>query len=243
MRYFGLIGYPLVHSFSPGYFRKKFEALDVKDSVYDLYPLVHIEEFPELLRKIDFCGLNVTIPYKEKVIPFLDKLDEVARHVGAVNCISVSKGKTTGYNTDVYGFEVSLLEFLRGDLNKKALVLGRGGAAKAVHYVLKKLNIPYLEVSRQSGQGIGYDDIRAEILNEYTLIINTTPVGMYPDIDVCPDLPYTYLSATHFLYDLIYNPKKTLFLAKGFQQNCKIINGERMLQLQAEKSWEIWQHV
>ncbi len=243
MQYFGLIGYPLEHSFSPTYFRKKFEDLNIQDASYKLYPLVHIQEIQDLLTQFKFSGLNVTIPYKEKVIPYLDALDDIARDVGAVNCIKIYKGKTIGYNTDVYGFEVSLLAFLQGDINKKALVLGNGGASLAVKYVLKKLQISYLEVSRHSGKGIGYGQISAEVLKEYSLIINTTPVGMYPNLDECPDLPYMYLNESHFLYDLIYNPKKTLFLTKGFHQNCKIINGEWMLQLQAEKSWEIWQNV
>jgi len=243
MQKFGLIGYPLEHSFSPGYFRRKFEALKITDAEYHSYPIAIIEDLEDLLSSNEFCGLNVTIPYKEKVLPFLNELDEIAFEVGAVNCIKIYKGKRVGYNTDVFGFEVSLLEFLRGDLNKKALVLGSGGAAKAVHYVLRKLNIPYLEVSRNSERGIGYEDINPRILDEYTLIINTTPLGMYPKTNECPNLPYVELNESHFLYDLIYNPKKTLFLARGFQQNCNIINGERMLQLQAEKSWEIWQNV
>jgi len=234
----GLIGYPLSHSFSPGYFAEKFEKLGLSNSEYRAYSIDHISKIDKIF-KSGVTGLNVTIPYKEQVIPYLDKLSEEAQEIGAVNTIKIVDGMKVGHNTDVYGFQASLLEQLDNIIVKKALVLGSGGAAKAVGFVLDRLRIEYQIVSR-SKSNLSYTDLNAEILKNHKLIINTTPLGMYPKIDSCPDIPYEALSKKHFLYDLVYNPEKTLFLIKGESAGSCIKNGNDMLILQAEKSWEIW---
>ncbi len=242
---FGLIGYPIAHSFSKNYFSDKFLKEGINDSYYELFPLKMIGELPDLIHRFqNLKGLNVTIPYKELVIPFLDEIDENAKEVGAVNTIKVESGKLFGYNTDVYGFEKSLRQFLnQAQLKtiKKALILGTGGAAKAVKYVLKKLGISYSLVSRKIKKGdLLYEDLDEKTLSAYQLIINTTPVGMAPKTATFPDLNYNLLDSNHFLYDLVYNPEKTVFLTKGKKQGCMIMNGLPMLHLQAEKAWEIW---
>lgn len=237
---YGLIGYPLSHSFSPGYFKGKFAKAEI-DAVYRLFPLANIKELPKLLAEhSSLSGLNVTIPYKEQVIPFLDDIDNAAKTIAAVNCIKISNGKLKGYNTDVIGFEQSLAPLLQPQ-HTKALVLGTGGAAKAVAYVLDKLNIDYKLVSSSGKTGtVAYEDISAATVDEHTLIINTTPLGMHPNIDACPDIPYSALGETHLLYDLIYNPEETLFLKRGKAQGATTKNGYEMLVLQAEASWDIW---
>ncbi len=245
---FGLIGYPLSHSFSKKYFSDKFLKEGVSDCYYELFPLKDISEFPLLIKKYpNLKGLNVTIPYKESVLPFLDVFDENAAAVGAVNTIKIHSGKLYGYNTDVYGFEKSLLQFLKtGQLSsiQKALVLGTGGASKAVCFVLKKLGIFYAKVSRDSKKGdLTYEDLDEKILSDTQLIINTTPLGMAPNATTFPALDYELLDSNHFLFDLVYNPEKTVFLTKGKKQGCSIMNGLPMLQLQAEKAWEIWNFV
>ncbi len=242
---FGLIGYPIAHSFSKKYFSDKFLKEGINDCYYELFPLKDIDELPTLINRYpNIKGLNVTIPYKELVIPFLDEIDESAKEVGAVNTIKIESGKLIGYNTDVYGFEKSLSRFLNKNQLKsinKALILGTGGASKAVKYVLNKLGKSCAFVSRNSKKGdLTYDDLNEKILSEYQLIINTTPLGMSPKTDAFPKLKYELLDSNHFLYDLVYNPEKTVFLAKGKKQGCKIINGLSMLHLQAEKAWEIW---
>jgi shikimate dehydrogenase len=240
-RLFSLIGYPLSHSFSKEYFTEKFKKEGIIDSSYELYPLAHITQFPELLAtQPELVGLNVTIPYKEAVIPFLDELEEEAKSIGAVNTITIRNGKTKGYNTDAYGFEMSFKKHLQPH-HQKALVLGTGGASKAVLYVLRKLNIPFLLVSRNTAvDRISYGDITPELLSEYSIIINTSPLGMYPATEACPALPYSALSPDHYLYDLIYNPSVTTFLQKGKEAGATTVNGLEMLHLQAEKAWEIW---
>lgn len=237
---YGLIGYPLSHSFSPGYFKEKFAKVEI-DAVYRLFPLANIKELPQLLAKYpSLSGLNVTIPYKEQVIPFLDDIDNAAKAIGAVNCIKISNGQLKGYNTDVIGFEHSLAPLLQPQ-HTKALVLGTGGAAKAVAYVLGKLNINYQLVSSSDKTGtIAYRDISTDTIEEHKLIINTTPLGMHPNTDACPDIPYSALGETHLLYDLIYNPEETTFLKKGNAQGATTKNGYEMLVLQAEASWDIW---
>lgn len=240
MKKYGLIGYPLSHSFSPRYFSEKFQKEDI-EAEYKAYPLEDIDHFIDL-RKEGLSGLNVTIPYKEVVMDYLDEIDDVAEAVGAVNTIVFKNGKTVGYNTDVYGFKVSLMKFIGSCFSGKALVLGSGGAAKAVKYVLKEASIPFKVVSR-TGVDLGYDEVDEKILKDYKLIINTTPLGMYPHIDEKPDLPYHAITSEHFLYDLIYNPEKTLFLNKGAEQGARIINGREMLVLQAENSWAIWNQI
>jgi shikimate dehydrogenase len=240
MATYGLIGYPLTHSFSPAYFANKFHQEGV-DAVYEKYELSNIEDFHKLIRtKPEITGLNVTIPYKQSIIPFLDELSTSAKAIGAVNCIAFKDGKLKGYNTDVIGFEESLLPVLRPQ-HQKALVLGTGGSSLAVRYVLERLNIPYRLVTRnKNASTITYDELDEAVLKEYLVIINTTPVGMFPDVENCPAIPYAAISPAHLLYDLIYNPAETKFLALGKMQGAYIRNGWEMLQLQAEASWQIW---
>ena len=240
MRKYGLIGYPITYSFSPSYFKNKFEVEGIEDAQYDLYPLKHIDEYQDLKGK---AGLNVTIPYKEQVIPFLDELDQTAEEIGAVNTIKfLPNGKTKGFNTDIYGFEHSLKPLWEGRSKPaSALILGTGGASKAIQYVLNKLGIHFQRISRKEGKGdMTYMEINNTILTEYSLIVNTTPLGTYPKVDAAPDLPYVGLTSRNKLYDLVYNPEKTLFLKRGLVQNCQVKNGLEMLHLQAEKAWEIW---
>lgn len=242
MKKYGLIGYPLSHSFSQKYFTEKFQREGITGCEYGNFPLASIDEFPALIKQQpDLKGLNVTIPYKEKVIPYLTAKSEVVKTIGACNCIRIEDGELTGHNTDVVGFETSLRPLLQ-PFHKKALVLGTGGAAKAVHYVLDKLGIAFLEVSRNpvTGRQIGYHQIDETVIKEHQVIINTSPLGMYPNINECPPLPYKALTATHYLFDLVYNPAKTLFLQKGEEQGAAIKNGHDMLIIQAEESWRIW---
>ncbi|MFZ1749525.1 MAG: shikimate dehydrogenase [Saprospiraceae bacterium] len=239
-RQYGIIGYPLSHTFSPGYFNAKFseEQLDAK---YDVFPIESIEGFPTLIQKHIFYGINVTIPYKEQVMPYLDNIDSLAADIGAVNTIKFINGKTKGYNTDFYGFEQSLLALIKSKTNiTQALILGSGGAAKAVYYVLQSLQIPYLTVGRHKNTDLMYEEVDASIMKSSNLIINTTPLGMYPKENYSPQIPYQYLNSKYFLYDLVYNPEKTLFLSEGTARGCKVKNGFDMLILQAEKSWQIW---
>lgn len=241
MKLFGLIGYPLSHSFSKKYFTDKFQQEGIVDCKYELFPIEKIQEINNLFAEnIDLVGLNVTIPYKELVIPYLDELSSVVQSVGACNCIRLVNGKHVGYNTDVIGFQKTLEPKLKKH-HKKALVLGTGGAAKAVHYVLKSKDIEYIEVSRTArGEIFSYDQIDEEIMTSHTLIINTTPLGMYPHVDAAPDIPYDLLGPEHYLYDLVYNPNPTLFLKNGVEMGATIENGSEMLRIQAEESWNIW---
>lgn len=241
MRRFGLLGYPLTHSFSQKYFTEKFAKLGLSDCVYENYSLKDISELQGVLdTQADLRGLNVTIPYKKQVLEFLTDANEVVAKIGACNCISIKDGKRTGYNTDVVGFEQSLRPFLKAH-HKKALVLGTGGASAAVVYVLEKLGIPFQYVSRTASEiAVSYDEIDETMLAAHQLIINTTPVGMYPNVDQYPDIPYQYLSSQHHLYDLIYNPAETKFLERGRLQGATTQNGQEMLILQAEESWRIW---
>ena len=241
---FGLIGYPLSHSFSKKHFAEKFQKEGIEDSFYDLFPLAHIDLLPDLFSKYkNLSGLNVTIPYKQAVLPFLDEIDEAAMAVGAVNTISIKNGKKKGYNTDVFGFEQSLLNLFKNakTIPRQALILGTGGAAKAVVYVLNSLNIDYELVSRRPGEGkMTYEDLNEKIMFSHPLIINTSPLGMSPNFDTLPPIPYQYIGATHLLFDLVYNPAETAFLKKGIAVGATISNGLEMLHLQAEKSWSIW---
>jgi shikimate dehydrogenase len=241
MTKYGLIGYPLSHSFSKKYFTEKFERESIQDHEYDLFPIDKIAQLPLLLQtETDLKGLNVTIPYKEQVIPFLDDLTQVVKEIQACNCIRILNGKLIGYNTDVIGFEKTLERKLSNH-HQRALVLGTGGAAKAVHYVLSKKGIEYLEVSRTKVDGsITYQEIGEQVISSHTLIINTTPLGMYPNIEEAPNLPYHLLSDQHYLYDLVYNPTKTKFLLEGESRGAVIENGADMLIIQAEASWDIW---
>ena len=245
MRQFGLIGFPLSHSFSKRFFTEKFEREGLTDCGYELYPLQSIEELPGLLKKIPALeGLNVTIPYKKQVLPFLNDRDGIPSSLDACNCIRIRDGKLTGYNTDIFGFRQSLQPLLQSH-HQKALVLGNGGASAAVIHVLRQLKIEFELVSRQlhTGSTCRYSDLTKEMTESHTLIINTTPLGMHPDTESCPDIPYQYLSSKHLLYDLVYNPGITSFMQKGMQKGATVKNGEEMLILQAEESWRIWNSV
>jgi shikimate dehydrogenase len=241
MRLYGLLGKSLKHSFSKAYFAEKFAKLNIADCRYENFELASINELPALLENNpSIKGLNVTIPYKEDVIPFLHERNEVVEEINACNCINIIDGKLIGYNTDVFGFEQSLKPFLKPH-HTKALILGTGGAAKAVQYTLKKLGISFRIVSRSKNNiTITYEELNELILQEHTLIINTSPLGMYPKMDEVPPIPYEFLTPQHLLFDLIYNPEKTLFLEKGEERGAQIENGKEMLLLQAEESWRIW---
>ena len=240
---FGLLGKNISYSFSRGYFTEKFNKLDLKKYKYVNFDLQKIEDFRNvILEHKDLNGINVTIPYKEEVIPFLDKLDKIAAKIGAVNTIKFTKrGSLKGYNSDVVGFESSILPLLKKH-HKKALILGTGGASKAVEYALKKNKISYKLVSRnpEGKKEISYYALTQEIIENYTIIINCTPLGTSPKIEKCPDIPYQFITKNHILYDLIYNPEITTFLSKGKQKEAITKNGLEMLQLQAEESWRIW---
>ena len=236
MRHFGIIGYPLLHSFSARYFNEKFAAEKI-DAEYSLYP-TEIEDLrlkiEDLFNRLD--GMNVTLPYKQAIIPFLDRLDETAEAIGAVNVVH----QRIGYNTDCLGFMESIKPLLRPE-DKQALVLGTGGASKAACYGLRKLGVVPTLVSRTPREGmLGYDDLNEEVMNRHTVIVNCTPLGMLPDVDSCPPIPYEHLSARHLLFDCVYNPEETLFLSKGKAQGARIKNGMEMLYGQAKAAWEIW---
>ncbi len=245
MRRFGLIGYPLSHSFSRDFFTRKFRNEGI-DAIYENFPIASVDELMPLISSLrDLEGLNVTIPYKERVIPFMDELDRVAREVGAVNTIRIERkeGKIflKGYNTDVFGFETTLRPRLRPD-DTFALVLGTGGAAKAVGYVLRRLGLEVWFVSRRprGERTIRYDELTGAMLQQIRIVVNTTPLGMFPETDAAPPIPYDFITRDHLLYDLIYNPAETLFLKKGKEKGAETINGLAMLEQQALKAWEIW---
>ena len=241
MATYGLLGRNISYSFSKGYFAHKFEVEKRKDT-YENFDINSIEEFPKLLKTVKkLKGFNVTIPYKESIIPFLDKLDPEAEKIGAVNTVKVKKnGKLIGFNTDHYGFAKSLEPFIPFEA-KTALVLGTGGASKAITYVLDTLQFDYLTVSRvKTPETITYQEIDQNTLNNYYLIINCTPVGTFPEIEAYPQIPYHLLSKQHILFDLIYNPPQTEFLKRGFAAGARVCNGLSMLEHQANKSWAIW---
>lgn len=241
MREFGLIGQPLSHSFSKKYFTARFSKEHLTDCRYDNYELSNIGQLPALLKDHPLLeGLNVTIPYKEAVLSFLDEKTELVNTVGACNCIKIKNGRLTGYNTDVPAFRIALESWLEPH-HTSALVLGNGGASKAVQCALRDLDIEYRVVSRHPAEGeFEYADIGHEVLKEFSIIINTTPLGMFPDVDNAPSIDYNYITDRHFLFDLIYNPPKTKFLAEGEKRSAKIVNGYEMLVRQAEESWRIW---
>lgn len=242
MRRFGIIGHPLKHSQSRFLFNEKFkyEGLDCN---YQNFDLKRVEEIREMMERYpDLSGFNVTIPYKESIIPLLDEMDAVAQEVGAVNVVKVSEGRLIGFNTDVYGFEKLLERATANRSIEHALVLGTGGASKAVQYVLRQRNIPSFTVSRSAEKGdFTYDTLTDEILKENHLIINATPLGMFPQMDDFPDLHYQALSRNHILIDLIYNPKETAFMVLGKSWGAKVYNGMQMFEEQAKKTWELWQ--
>lgn len=241
---FGLLGKNISYSFSKGYFNEKFENLELKKHKYINFDIPTIDDFPKIIEKNDeyLRGINVTIPYKEEVIQHLSKLDKTAKKIGAVNTIKFTKiGDLKGYNTDVVGFEKSIAPLLKKH-HKKALILGTGGASKAVAYALKKNDIKIKYVSRNPSKKnmISYQNLTEELLKKYTIIVNCTPLGTFPEVEKCADIPYQFLTDKHLLYDLIYNPEVTTFLKNGQNQGATIKNGHQMLQLQAEESWRIW---
>jgi len=242
MRLFGLIGYPLSHSFSQKYFEKKFKEENLTDCLFKNFPIVSIDELPKVLNENEnLRGFAVTIPYKQPVLRFLHDTTNIPDELKACNCIKIRKGKLIGYNTDHIGFEKSIVPLLK-DYHKKALVLGNGGATEAVTFVLKKLKIEFDIVSRKlhDNSTLVYEQVEEKTIKENLVIINTTPIGMYPDTNACPDIPYAAITDKHLLYDLIYNPSKTLFLQKGEEKGAVIKNGQEMLILQAEENWRIW---
>lgn len=239
---FGLVGRNISYSFSAGYFKKKFEKLKLDNVSYRNFDIDEIEELPYIIKNTKgLKGLNVTIPYKEEILPLLDKLSKNAKIIGAVNTITISKkGKLKGYNTDYYGFKKSLQPLLEKH-HKKALILGTGGAAKAVAFALRKLKIEYDFVSRSGNEEMyGYADLTKDVFNEYHIIINTSPVGTFPDVEECPELNYSLFTKKHIAYDLVYNPEETRFLRQAKQNGAKTINGYKMLVYQAERAWKIW---
>ncbi len=238
---FGLIGKNISYSFSKTYFNNKFTSMNLVNHSYENFDLSKIEKFPALIKKHNTLkGLNVTIPYKEAIIPYLDSLNKKAERIGAVNTIKFKKDGLKGYNTDVYGFKKSFEPLLKKSHNK-ALILGTGGASKAVAFVLKELGISFKYVSRNpTGNQIGYTELNKKIISSYTVLINCTPLGTFPDTDAKPNIPYEFLNSNHLLFDLIYNPVKTAFLLSGERKGANICNGSKMLELQAEKAWQIW---
>lgn len=247
MQKYGLIGYPLGHSFSRGYFNEKFKAEGI-DAEYVNFEIPTINDFMEVIEENpDLCGLNVTIPYKEQVIPFLDELEPDTVKIGAVNVIKIvrqpkGKVKLIGCNSDIIGFTQSIQPLLRPEVHRKALILGTGGASKAVRQGLVNLGLEPVFVSRtkKSDEVLTYAELTPEVMAEHTVIVNCTPVGMYPKVDACPDIPYDLLTPKHLLYDLLYNPDETLFMKRGLERGATVKNGLEMLLLQAFGAWEIW---
>jgi len=237
---YGLIGKKLGHSFSKDFFEKKFRNLNL-DVTYENFELADISAIKTVFEIPELVGLNVTIPYKQSVIPFLDQLDETAKAVGAVNCIHLKNGQKTGYNTDVFGFRQMIKPFLESH-HERALILGKGGASKAVEYVLKELGLAVFFATRnpEEEHDFGYDEINERMIQACGIIVNTTPLGMFPDVEFFPQIPYEFLTDKNLAVDLIYNPKETVFMKKARSFGANAINGETMLHQQAEKSWEIW---
>ena len=242
MKRFGLIGKRLGHSFSAKYFAEKFEREGLQGCDYSLYELPEIECVKEFMLTPDLVGFNVTIPYKQQIIPYLDALDAQAREVGAVNCVKIERdGRRVGYNTDVDGIRLSLDKLLGDEKVGSALVLGTGGASQAVQYVLRERGINYKVVSREKGKAdLTYDDLTQDVMATHRLIINASPVGMYPACDNCPNIPYAMLSGSHYLFDLVYNPLTTRFMELGAEQGAATLSGIDMLYAQAESAWRIW---
>jgi shikimate dehydrogenase len=245
MRKFGLIGYPLGHSFSKKYFTEKFLTEHISDCSYENYPLRTLTEFQNLIISDDeLCGLNITVPYKSEIFRFLDVIEPEAKEIGAVNVLKIRRAdrqiKLYGFNSDIAGIRDTLTPFIKGNVGN-ALVLGTGGSSRAVCHVLKKFGLKVQLVSRERKPGIlTYSDIDSGIIDNTKFIINTTPLGMFPDIESKPDINYGRLNRTHFLFDLVYNPELTSFLRMGAERECTIINGIKMLHSQAEKAWSIW---
>ncbi len=248
MKLYGLIGYPLTHSFSEKYFKAKFRKENISDVDFKTFAIKDLKDFSSIIKSNpDLKGLSVTIPHKENIIPFLDELDETAKNIGAVNCVKIDtrnknqEPRLIGFNTDAYGFQQSIKPFLETQ-HERALILGTGGAAKAVAYVLKNIGIDVYFVSRKNNQKecFSYSDLNQNILSKIKLIINATPLGMYPNTTEFPEIPYECITSEHLCYDLIYNPEESLFLQKAKNNGAVTINGLSMLHHQADKAWEIW---
>lgn len=243
-RLYGLIGKNISYSFSPNYFKSKFERLKLNSFKYELFDLEQIEDFEQIIQLPNLSGLNVTIPYKENIIPFLNSVSKKAKKIGAVNTIRIkADGTTKGYNTDWYGFQESLLPLI-SEHHKKALILGKGGASKAIAFALNRMEIEYEFVSRNPlATELAYQDISAELLKEYQIVINCTPLGTFPNLESCPEIDYSGFTSKHIAYDLVYNPEKTEFLKRASNFGATIKNGKEMLELQAEKAWKIWNKI
>ena len=242
MNEYGLIGRNISYSFSEEYFAEKFANLGIKDCSYSTFDLAGISDLKKLIEsRPNLKGFNVTIPYKEDVLSFLDKIDESAKGINAVNTVKIDNGKLIGYNTDTFGFRTSIKPFFEPQ-HRKALILGTGGAAKAIAFVLDQLGVDYFYVSRnpKSEIEVSYSDLTKEAITNFPFIINCSPIGTFPNIDVSPDIPYDGITAKHLLYDLVYNPKETLFLKKGKEKGASTVNGLSMLHHQAEEAWRIW---
>ena len=246
MKTYGLIGYPLSHSFSKKYFTKKFEDQGISDCQYLNFPIDNIGKLENIISdNAELVGLNVTIPYKEQVISYLDELDTVAQKIGAVNTIKINRIDNgillKGFNTDAYGFFHSIKPFIKKK-HDSALILGTGGASKAIAYIFDEMGINYMYVSRtpKDKNHISYADLCGPVLYNFLIIVNTSPLGMYPAVETLPDIPYDFITKEHILYDLIYNPEETIFLKKGKEKGATTINGLKMLHMQAERAWEIW---
>lgn len=240
---FGLIGKSLSHSFSKAYFDKKFYDLNIKNCSYQNFELENIKEIENILHSNQINGLNVTNPYKEKIIPYLNSLSPEAKEIGAVNCVKISNGKSVGFNTDSYGFSQSIKPFLEPK-HSQALILGTGGASKAVAYALQKVGVNVYFVTssplKKNSSTFFYSELNYHVINSFKLIVNTTPLGLFPNVNNFPKIPYEFISTDHLCYDLIYNPEETLFLKQSKKNGALTINGLSMLKLQAEKSWKIW---
>jgi len=242
-RLFALIGYPLTHSFSERYFNEKFVREGIADTVFKSFSFEHVDTIKEIIdTHPNLKGFAITIPHKKAILPYLDETTEEVHQMGACNCVRIDDGKLIGYNTDVIGFERSFMKKLQPH-HKSALILGHGGAAAAVEFVLRKLKIDYSFVSRNKNEVediLSYDELNPEIINQYTIIINTTPLGTFPKVDDAPNIPYHLLTPQHYLFDLVYNPAETKFLRLGKAQGATVENGYEMLVLQAEENWKIW---
>lgn len=239
-RIYGLLGRNISYSFSRGYFTQKFQRENIVNAEYQNFDLPDLNHFDQVLRQPGLTGLNVTIPYKQQIIPLLDDIDEEAMAIGAVNTIAIRNGRTKGYNTDVFGFEQSFTTLWK-PYQQKAVILGTGGASLAVTHVLNKLGIDWIKVSRTPKVGeLSYTQVTEELLKSYLIIINCTPKGTYPAVGERPEIPYQFLTNRHYLYDLIYNPPLTAFLQSGQAAGAQICNGQAMLEGQAEKAWELW---
>ncbi|ADM89997.1 putative shikimate 5-dehydrogenase [Candidatus Karelsulcia muelleri CARI] len=243
IKIYGLVGKKISYSFSHSFFKRKFKKENIKNTIYNIFDINKLSLINEIIKvNKNFLGFNVTIPYKKKIISNINIINNNLKKIGSINTVKIINDLTIGYNTDIYGFENSFKLKLKSYHNN-ALILGNGGVSKSIIYVLTKLGIKYLVVSRNKKNGISYSKISKEIINNYNIIINCTPLGTYPKINECPNIPYEFLSKKHYLYDLVYNPKETLFLKKGKNIGCIVQNGINMLYLQANLSWKIWNDI